>query len=395
MLTNRSCVRLVAVIVAFGCLPNFALAQTGTSASTRSGGSGRKFFTRPVPLGVSISNDQVRYVGANFFCSGGGTLGAVVEDQNQVQYLLGNAHVIALGALSILSSGAAAGIYQPDLAITPQPPGSGLHGTCGIVPANKIGNLTTVVAPLAATGNEVDAAIAQIIPGTVGNTFFSGPATGPSSVPASGFAKGGAVQMVGSQTGLISGVISKVGAAANVNVCLRIAKALSGAGCEEKVVRFANQIVVKPTGKSTNFGVEGDSGALVMTTDTCPQPVGLFHAGVATTKVGVVSPITTVLQQLEAAGGYSELSIVPGCTPSEPQMTQDEQADRSMTTAQQAQADESSYFATYIQEGVVAAVAIDLSSGTAVIDVEVDDPSGSTFNETISSGSYQRAGRLD
>jgi hypothetical protein len=60
------------------------------------------------------------------------------------------------------------------------------------------------------------------------------------------------------------------------------------------------------------------SGALVLTTGPCPQPVGVLVAGSGENGIAVVESIGTTLQALQTAGGYSSLSVVPGggCTPS-------------------------------------------------------------------------------
>ena len=62
----------------------------------------------------------------------------------------------------------------------------------------------------------------------------------------------------------------------------------SGSGA----ANFVNQIVVKPL--SGSFAEAGDSGSLVVTTDACPEPVGLLFAADSAGDV-YVNPIKQVL----------------------------------------------------------------------------------------------------
>src|SRR5205823_1589103 len=74
------------------------------------------------------------------------------------------------------------------------------------------------------------------------------------------------------------------------------------------MVLFPNQIIV-----SGNFHA-GDSGALVLTRGSCPQPIGVF-SGLGAGK-HAIAPIAAVLQNLQSSGGLSTLAVVPtggGC----------------------------------------------------------------------------------
>jgi hypothetical protein len=88
---------------------------------------------------------------------------------------------------------------------------------------------------------------------------------------------------------------------------------------------FENQIMIY----GTSFAGEGDSGSLVVTTDSCPQAVGLLFAGSYCQTY--VNPIETVLASL-ALAGYQQISMVGSCAPT---YVSAEEADAKMRRAQE------------------------------------------------------------
>ena len=77
-------------------------------------------------------------------------------------------------------------------------------------------------------------------------------------------------------------------------------------------------------------------------------------------------------------------------------MAANEQADSAaMTLPAQAQADEAAYIAFYLQNGIADAVAIDLSSSSPLIDVEVADPSGTITFGLMQAIVNQQGGEID
>ena len=134
-----------------------------------------------------------------------------------------------------------------------------------------------------------------------------------------------------------------------------------------------------------NFSKGGDSGALVTTVSTCPQPVGLLVAGNGPHTI--VTSLPSVLQALQNAGGFSPLSVIPGgggCTPalSQIQVPGGSSADFTLADATVADPDVaqaltvlpdfSSYLNLLIQDRAVDGIGIDLSGSTAALDVVWD-----------------------
>jgi hypothetical protein len=68
---------------------------------------------------------------------------------------------------------------------------------------------------------------------------------------------------------------------------------------------FPNQVVIN----SSTFSAGGDSGSLIVSNNSCHQPVALLFAGSSTSTIG--NPIGTVLSRLSASLG-STVSFVGG-----------------------------------------------------------------------------------
>jgi hypothetical protein len=216
-----------------------------------------------------VSGGNVNEIGHAFCCSG--TLGSLLTD-GTTQYILSNNHVLAR------SDQAAPGedISQPGL----------IDNQCQ--PATIVADFTA--AP--ALGSNVDAAIAQLIPGQMDSTgFIEGIGTISSTVAAP--AVGLAVIKSGRTTGTTTGSV----ASSNTSV-----KVQYQIGCNEGkkfFVNYTNQVLIE----STTFSAGGDSGSLIVTNDSNFNPVALLFAGSSSSTIA--NPIGEVLTKVGTALGKS------------------------------------------------------------------------------------------
>jgi hypothetical protein len=100
-----------------------------------------------------------------------------------------------------------------------------------------------------------------------------------------------AVQKSGRTTGHTTGTISSI----NTTVSVRYSKSCGSGG--GTTFTFPNQVVI--TGST--FSAGGDSGSLIVSTGSCPQPVALLFAGSSTSTIG--NPAGLVLTRLSTALG--------------------------------------------------------------------------------------------
>jgi hypothetical protein len=231
---------------------------------------------RPIPLGVSGGNiNDVFFHSGSKFCAGG-TLGSLVQDSSANQYILSNNHVLARVNIALKGER----IIQ-----------NGLQDTgCVKTGGNTVARLTRFkkISFRGTAENQVDAAIALVLPGDVTAGIKNiGPIAGTIVSPTLGLA----VQKMGSTSCLTGGAISAV----NVNVGVNYSEFGS------RVANFSQQILITPTG----FAKPGDSGSLIVTTDPCPQAVALLFAGGSAGVIG--NPISTVLSTMN-------VSMVGTCT---------------------------------------------------------------------------------
>jgi hypothetical protein len=234
---------------------------------------GANHQTRNTHFGVSGGN--VNDISRRFCCSG--TLGSLVTD-GTTQYVLSNNHVLARG------DQAAAGedVSQPGL----------IDNNCRV--ATLVADFTTAV-PL---GQNVDAAIAQLRPGTMDPTGSIEDIGTPSSVTATP-AVGMAVIKSGRTTGFTSGTISSI----NTSVSVRYSKSCGSNG--GTVVSYTNQVVIN----SSTFSAGGDSGSLILT-NSGHNPAALLFAGSSTSTIG--NPINEVLSKMSARLGRSLIFVGTG-----------------------------------------------------------------------------------
>jgi hypothetical protein len=218
-------------------------------------------FTRPVPTGVSIGNENE--------CAAG-TLGARVTKGGNV-YILSNNHVLARQNEASIGER----ILQPGRYDTsPQ---------CSIPANSSIGTLAQFVTINFSGNNTVDAAIASTTTSLVGNATFSGGYGAPNSTTKAATI-GMLVQKCGRTTACTHGSVGAIDADVKVQY-------------ESGVAQFVNQVVV--TGKRGAFSKAGDSGSLIVTDDANAYPVALLFAGGQTSTIG--NPIGSVLSALGVA----------------------------------------------------------------------------------------------
>lgn len=213
-------------------------------------------FSRPIPIGVSISN-----VGT---CNAG-TYGARVSDGRDV-FLLSNNHVIALSNAAPLNSR----IVQPGRRDV----------NCRIVPGDTVARLTSFE-PVDFSGrnNVIDAAIALSDTTEIGTATPPDGYGRPQSRTVAAFLNQ-PVQKYGRTTGFTTGRVTAVNVTLNVNF---------GSG---RIARFVRQIAVE--GDRTDFSDRGDSGSLIVEQGS-NRPLGLLFAGGGVTTFA--NPIDEVLDR--------------------------------------------------------------------------------------------------
>ncbi len=221
--------------------------------------------TPPVQLGTSGGN--VHDASKAFCCSG--TLGSLVT-KGGVQYIVSNNHVLADADTAIVGDA----ISQPGL----------VDVGCNASAAQTVANFSQAI-PLH-TGN-VDAAIAQVVPGEVDTSGAILEIGNPASTiaPDDSTAVGRRVAKSGRTTGLTCAAIASV----STNVKVQYQR---GCGKGKKfTVLYLNQVLVN----SSSFSAGGDSGSLIVTADSV-QPIALLFAGSSTTTIGNrISDVTSAL----------------------------------------------------------------------------------------------------
>lgn len=255
--------RLKALMV-FALVATVALFNLFLTASLADGGANHQ--GRNQHFGVSGGNVNDH---SNAFCCSG-TLGSLVKI-GTTQYVLSNNHVLG-------RSGAAAvgeDVSQPGL----------IDNGCRV--ATLVADFTA--APPLGSSN-VDAAIAQLRPGTMDSTGFIEDIGVPSSTTVNP-SVGMSVAKSGRTTGFTTGTISSI----NTSVSVQYQQ-----GCNQGkkfTVSYTNQVVIN----SSTFSAGGDSGSLIVTNNNSHNPVALLFAGSSTTTIG--NPINEVLTKLSATLG--------------------------------------------------------------------------------------------
>jgi len=242
----------------------------------------------PVRLGTSGGNASDSTTQGHLIYCCGGTLGSLVQ-RNGNFFILSNNHVLARSDLASVGDS----ITQPGI----------IDANCSTAGTTTVGNLSQFV-NLEKAGTNVDAAIAQIVPGTVdtsgsilslgatatGNTPDAGPPHAGSGI--SGIV-GEAVAKSGRTTALTCSSIDAIAITASVSY---------SRGCNSTStysVTFSGQISVAfPAGSS--FSEDGDSGSLIVDQNTA-DPVALLYAASDSDTVG--NPVADVLSALADTQG--------------------------------------------------------------------------------------------
>jgi hypothetical protein len=233
-------------------------------------------------MNFGVSGGNVNDITSAFCCSG--TLGSLVH-AGTTQYILSNDHVLARQDKATPGED----ISQPGLVDT------------GCQPATIVANFTRAVK----LGNNVDCAIAQVKAGTMNSTgSIQGIGAISSVIKAPSIGLG--VEKSGRTTGTTTGTVGSINTSVNVQYQIRC-----GQG-KKYVISYTNQVVVNSTG----FSAGGDSGSLIVTNNSCHQPVALLFAGSSSDTIA--NPIGEVLSKL--GGGLSFVGGTCSTTTSSAQM---------------------------------------------------------------------------
>jgi hypothetical protein len=257
----------------------------------------------PVKLGTSGGNANDSSTQGNLIYCCGGTLGSLLQ-RNGTFYILSNNHVLARSDSASIGDA----ITQPDL----------IDANCSTVGTTTVGNLTQYV-NLEATGTNVDAAIAQIVTGTVDTTgsILSLGSTATGSTPDAGppHAGNGIAANVGE-------AVAKSGRSSSLTCSTVDAIQIQTSVSYQKGCNTGVQFSVKYTGQVSvaggTFSAAGDSGSLIVDQNTA-DPVALLYGGSDTDTVG--NPVADVLSALQdsqgnrpAFVGSASTHSVIGCT---------------------------------------------------------------------------------
>ncbi len=246
--------------------------------------NGPNHRVRNMRLGVSGGN--VNDATRRFCCSG--TLGALVTD-GTTTYILSNNHVLARGD----QANAGEDVSQPGL----------IDNNCAI--PTIVGDFT-IASPL---GSNVDAAIAQLRPGTMDATGFIEDIGVPSRAVVAPTV-GMSVAKSGRTTGFTTGNITSI----NTSVSVQYTRDCGGG--KKFNVAYTNQVVIG----SGTFSAGGDSGSLIVTNNSAHNPVGLLFAG--SSSATIANPASLVLTRLSTVLGRTLTFVGSGTAGSTPQALQ-------------------------------------------------------------------------
>jgi hypothetical protein len=272
---------LVACMLALGV----ASMPQSASAQDCKGTPQQAPFMRPIPLGISggninalLKNKKGQVIGCTV-----GTLGSMVEDSDDNEYILSNNHVLA----DVNAAKPGQLIVQPGLGDT----------ACVKSPSNAVATFSSFIrVRFNGKKNFVDAAIAAVQAGEVSPEIFNIGEISSSvdDTPSIGMA----VQKMGRTTCLTTGTIAQLDANLPVNY---------SDTAKPRVAKFLNQYSIVGSPETPNFAAAGDSGSLIVTLGDCPMAVALLFAGSANGAFTYANPISEVLSRLD-------VSMVGTCT---------------------------------------------------------------------------------
>jgi len=239
----------------------------------------------PIKLGTSGGNANDSSTQGNLIYCCGGTLGSLLQ-RNGNYYILSDNHVLARSDSASIGDN----IIQPGL----------IDASCSTAGTTTVGNLTQYV-NLEAAGTNVDAAIAQIVSGTVDTTgsilSLGSTATGGTPDPGPPHAGSGVFANIGeavAKSGRSSGLTCSTIDAISIQTSVSYQK-----GCNTGAtfsVTYTGQISVA----GGAFSASGDSGSLIVDQNTA-DPVALLYGGSDTDTVG--NPVSDVLNALQDGQG--------------------------------------------------------------------------------------------
>jgi hypothetical protein len=257
----------------------------------------------PVKLGTSGGNANDSSVQGNLLYCCGGTLGSLLQ-RNGTFYILSNNHVLARSDSASIGDA----VTQPDL----------IDANCSTAGTTTVGNLTQYV-NLEAPGTNVDAAIAQIVSGTVDTTgsILSLGSTATGGTPDAGppHAGNGIAANIGE-------AVAKSGRSSSLTCSSVDAVQVEASVSYQKGCNTGANFSVTYTGQVSvaggTFSAAGDSGSLIVDQNTA-DPVALLYGGSDTDTVG--NPVADVLSALQdsqgnrpAFVGSASTHSVIGCT---------------------------------------------------------------------------------
>jgi len=292
----------VVCVVALGVamMPQSALAQI-PMACTVTPEPQQMAVTRPIELGTSGGNIKSIIKTKHTRGCFSGTLGSMVQDADENEYILSNNHVLAD------TNKAKPGqlILQPGL----------IDVACLRAKSNAVATFSSSVKiRFGGPSNQVDTALAAVVPGQVSPyiMFVGGIADTVVGDPALGMP----VQKMGRTSCLTTGTVAALDANVTVNY--------SDVVKHPRLANFINQILVTGSVLTPTFGAAGDSGSLIVSQDDCPQAVALLFAGNGN-GLTIANPITSVLSA-------TNTSMVGTCSEPDAERAEDADADLGVST---------------------------------------------------------------
>ncbi len=255
----------------------------------------------PIKLGTSGGNSTD--ISGSFCCSG--TLGSLVS-RGGTFFILSNNHVLDKSDTGMPGQT----ITQPGLVdtsptcvgptttvatLTQAAPLKPANGTNGPAPSNVDAAIAAIVT-IPAAAVDTTGAILDLGPAGASSIASAPPSSTP-AVPATVLGSNEGVAKSGRSTGLTCSTLSSI--STNVSVTYKA----SCNGATSFTSTFSNQVVIN----GGNFSAAGDSGSLVVTSDTA-RPLGLLFAGNSTSTTA--NPIQAVITAFTNASGTP--SIVGG-----------------------------------------------------------------------------------
>ncbi|MFI5057745.1 MAG: hypothetical protein ACHQLQ_06130 [Candidatus Acidiferrales bacterium] len=263
-----------------------------------------------IKLGSSGGNANASSTSGGVITCCGGTLGSLLT-RNGTNFILSNNHVMAISDSAQINDP----IIQPGLNDNPKP------NTCTTTGTTTVAHLTQFFNLESDPGTKVDAAIAQVVPGTVdplGNILYLG-ATATNGIPdpgqvhaGSGVPGGATVGMLVAKSGRTTGLTCSSVLAINFVTGTPV-QYTKGCGTGAAFpVSYTNLIEIA-SAVGSNFSVEGDSGSLIVTQSTA-DPVALLFAGSDTD--AIANPVSDVLTTSKFLGpGNAVPTFVGSATP--------------------------------------------------------------------------------